>query len=75
VLKLEEAKELLRHEDIATTSKIYGSMSLEDKRATQRQLVRYINQEAKSEGWTGSAVSTTKKHSRKQSVRKESRTS
>ena len=75
MLKLEEAKELLRHENVATTSKIYGSMLLEEKRAIQQQMVRYINQKAKSEGWTGSGVSTTKKHIRKQSVRKESRAS
>jgi integrase len=73
--KLEDAKELLRQSDIRTTSNIYGGMPLEDKREVQRLYVRYIERKAKSEGWTGSTVSTTKKHTRKQSVRKENRAS
>jgi integrase len=73
--RLEDAKELLRHEDITTTSNIYGGMSLEEKREIQQQVVRYVYEKAKSEGWTGSTVSTTKKHTRKQSARKENRAS
>ncbi len=71
IMKLEDAKELLRHEDIATTSKIYGGMSVDEKRAIQNQLVQYVYDKAKSEGWTGKTISTTKKHIRSQSVRKE----
>ena len=59
--KLEDAKEILRHEDIATTSNIYGGMPLEEKRAVQQRLVRYVKQKAKSEGWNGNAIPIDKK--------------
>lgn len=59
--KLEDAKEILRQEDIATTSNIYGGMPLEEKRAVQQQLVRYVKQKAKSEGWNGKPVPIDKK--------------
>jgi len=59
-LKLEDAKELLRHADIATTSNIYGRMPLEEKREIQQQVVQYVHEEARSQGWTGSAASPTK---------------
>jgi integrase len=56
-LKLEDAKELLRHEKISTTSEIYGGMSLEEKTKNQRQFIRYVKQQAKTEGWRGNTAS------------------
>lgn len=41
-LKLEETKELLRHENLKTTSELYGGLSLEAKRAAQQRLVEYV---------------------------------
>lgn len=41
-LKLEETKELLRHENLKTTSQIYGRMSLDAKRDAQQRLVEYV---------------------------------
>jgi integrase len=57
--KLEDAKEMLRQADIASTSNLYGSMPLEDKRAVQRRLVRYIKRRAKSEGCAQNVPSAT----------------
>jgi integrase len=71
VLKLEDAKERLRHADIATTSNIYGRMSLEEKRGLLRQVEQYVYEKAESEGWKANTISTTKKHIGKLSVRKE----
>jgi integrase len=59
-LKLQEAKELLRHEKESTTSEIYGGMSLKDKRSIQQQLGDYMRQQAKADGWSGKPLSTKK---------------
>jgi integrase len=48
---LEEVKTLLRHENIATTSEIYGGPQLQAKRELQRRLVAYVKQQAAAEGW------------------------
>jgi integrase len=48
---LEEVKTLLRHENIATTSEIYGGPQLAAKRELQRRLVAYVKQQAAAEGW------------------------
>jgi integrase len=48
---LEEVKALLRHENIATTSQVYGEHQLEAKRELQRRLMEFVKQRAKVEGW------------------------
>jgi integrase len=48
VLKIDETKELARQSDIATTSNIYGGLSLEAKRDAQGRLVEFVLQAAKS---------------------------
>jgi len=47
VLKIDLTKELARQSDIATTSNIYGAVSLEAKRAAQDQIVDFVYQAAK----------------------------
>ncbi len=46
VLRLEEAKELLRHENLKTTSELYGGLSLEAKRSAQQRLVECVKSSA-----------------------------
>ena len=46
-----EVKTLLRHENIATTSEVYGAPQMEAKRELQRRLVDFVKQRAKQEGW------------------------
>lgn len=41
-LELEEVKTLLRHENIVTTSDVYGSLDLEAKRRIQARLVEFV---------------------------------
>ena len=48
---LEEVKTLLRHENIATTSQVYGAPQMEAKRELQRRLVNFVKQRAEQEGW------------------------
>lgn len=48
---LEEVKTLLRHENIATTSQVYGAPQIEAKRKLQRRLVEFVKQQAELEGW------------------------
>jgi integrase len=48
---LEEVKILLRHENIATTSQVYGAPQLEAKRELQRRLVDFVKRSAEQEGW------------------------
>jgi DNA-binding transcriptional MerR regulator len=48
---LEEVKTLLRHENIATTSQVYGAPQIEAKRELQRRLVEFVKQQAEREGW------------------------
>ena len=45
-LELEEIKTLLRHENIATTSEVYGDLGMEAKRRIQQQLVNFVKQQA-----------------------------
>lgn len=56
-LELEEVKTLLRHENIATTSEVYGSLDLAAKRRIQERLVRFVKHRAQDEGWGGEALS------------------
>ena len=46
VLKLEEIKELLRHENLKTTSELYGGLSLAAKRDAQQRLVEFVKTSA-----------------------------
>ena len=45
-LELEEVKTLLRHENIATTSEVYGELELGAKRKIQERLVQFVRREA-----------------------------
>ena len=54
-LKLSETKELARHANLATTSDIYGGLSLDAKRDAQTRLAEYVREEAKKS--LGPAVS------------------
>jgi integrase len=45
-LKLEETKELPRHENLSTTSELYGGLSPEAKRRASERLVQYVKQAA-----------------------------
>jgi len=47
-LKL-ETKELLRHENLSTTSELYGGLSLEAKRRASERSVQYVKQAAQVE--------------------------
>ena len=47
-LKLEDVKTLLRHEDIATTSNVYGDLGMDAKRRIQQRQVAFVNEQAKS---------------------------
>src|SRR5262249_41414778 len=44
-LELEDVKTLLRHENIATTSDIYGDLGLEAKRRIQQRLVNFVKEQ------------------------------
>ena len=46
-LTLQEAKELLRHANLQTTSDIYKGLPLKAKRAAQQRLVEFFQEEAK----------------------------
>ena len=56
-LELEEVKALLRHENIATTSEVYGGLDLAAKRRIQERLVSFAKHRADADGWTGDAHS------------------
>ena len=47
-LKLEDVKTLLRHEDISTTSNLYGNLGMDAKRRIQQRLVAFVNEQAKA---------------------------
>jgi integrase len=47
-LELEDIKTLLRHENIATTSNIYGDLGMAAKRRIQQRLVEFVNEQAKA---------------------------
>src|ERR1700693_2629354 len=49
-LQLEEAKTLLRHENIVTTSDVYGDLGIDAKRRIQKRLVAFVTQQAKDQG-------------------------
>ena len=60
-LELEDVKTLLRHEDIATTSNIYGDLGMEAKRRIQQKLVAFVREQAHTQelarcqsGWKNS---------------------
>ena len=46
VLKLEETKELMRHQNLKTASELYGGLSLDAKRDAQQRLVEFVNNSA-----------------------------
>lgn len=48
-LELEDVKTLLRHEDIATTSNVYGDLGMDAKRRIQHRLVEFVKQQAADE--------------------------
>jgi len=48
-LELEDLKTLLRHEDIATTSNVYGDLSMGAKRRIQQRLVDFVRRQAENE--------------------------
>ena len=48
-LELEEVKTLMRHENIATTSDVYGDLGLAAKRRIQLQLVEFVRRQAEDE--------------------------
>jgi integrase len=45
-LELEAVKTLLGHENLATTSEVYGDLGMEAKRRIQQQLVNFVKQQA-----------------------------
>jgi hypothetical protein len=47
-LTLEDVKTLLRHEDIATTSNVYGNLGMDAKRRIQQRLVTFVSEQAKA---------------------------
>ncbi len=49
-LELEDVKTLLRHEDIATTSNVYGELGMEAKRRIQQRLVEFVKRQAQDGG-------------------------
>ena len=55
-LELENVKTLLRHEDIATTSNVYGELSMGAKRRIQQRLVDFVRREAEAEAAHREAV-------------------
>jgi hypothetical protein len=48
-LELEDVKTLLRHEDIATTSNVYGDLGMDAKRRIQHRLVEFVKRQAVDE--------------------------
>ena len=45
-LELEDVKTLLRHEDIATTSNVYGDLGMDAKSRIQQRLVDFVSEQA-----------------------------
>lgn len=45
-LELEDVKTLLRHEDIATTSNVYGDLGMEAKRRIQQRMIEFVRRQA-----------------------------
>jgi integrase len=48
-LELENVKTLLWHEDIATTSNVYGDLGMDAKRRIQQRLVEFVKQQAEAQ--------------------------
>ena len=48
-LELEDVKTLLRHEDIATTSNVYGDLGMDAKRRIQQRMVDFVKRQAAEE--------------------------
>ena len=48
-LELEDVKTLLRHEDIATTSNVYGDLGMDAKRRIPQRLVEFVKQQAEAQ--------------------------
>jgi integrase len=48
-LELEDVKTLLRHEDIATTSNVYGDLGMKAKRRIQQRMVEFVRRQASEE--------------------------
>jgi len=48
-LELEEVKTLLRHENIVTTSDVYGDMGLDAKRRIQQRMLEFVRRQASDE--------------------------
>jgi integrase len=51
-LELEDVKTLLRHENIATTSNVYGDIGMLAKRRIQERLVDFVKRQAQDEDET-----------------------
>ena len=48
-LELEDVKVPLRHEDIATTSNVYGDLGMEAPKRIQGRLVAFVREQARAE--------------------------
>jgi integrase len=48
-LELEDVKTLLRHEDIATASNVYGDLGMKAKRRIQQTMVEFVRRQASEE--------------------------
>ena len=55
-LELEGLKTLLRHEDIATTSNVYGDLSMGAKRRIQQRVVNFVKRQAEGEATQSEAM-------------------
>ena len=58
-LELEDVKTLLRHEDIATTSNVYGDLGMEAKRRIQQRLVEFVKRQAQLQENAQKQLTTT----------------
>lgn len=58
-LELEDVKTLLRHEDIATTSNVYGDLGMEAKRRIQQRLVEFVKMQAQLQEKAQKRLTTT----------------
>ena len=55
-LEQEDVKTLLRHENIATTSDVYGHLGMDAKRQIQQRLVEFVPRQAGDEASKRSTV-------------------
>ncbi len=49
----------LRHENISTTSQVYGQMEIEAKRRIPYRLIYYVVIEPEAQGWRGERPALT----------------